>query len=76
VLCPSHITEDWIHLFFDYNFSRRIWAYLQVAWIQGNHIEAMFLSPRKDFHKPFFSEVVILSCWHIWKQRNASIFEN
>jgi hypothetical protein len=29
---------------------------------------------RREFAKPFFFEIVILACWHIWKQRNAAIF--
>jgi hypothetical protein len=28
VLCPTHLIEDWIHLFFQCNFSVRIWTYL------------------------------------------------
>jgi hypothetical protein len=30
VLCPSHLTEDWTHLFFKCTFSIRIWNYLQI----------------------------------------------
>jgi hypothetical protein len=76
VLCPTHTTEDWIHLFFDCNFSRRIWNYLQIEWTQHDTIEEMFIAARKVFSKPFFTEVIILACWHIWKQRNGAIFEN
>jgi hypothetical protein len=28
VLCPTHWTEDWKHLFFYCNFSRRIWNHI------------------------------------------------
>jgi hypothetical protein len=76
VLCHANQTEDWIHLFFDCNFSRRIWSYLQVDWSQGDTIEDMFFQARKEFAKPFFAEVVILACWHIWKQRNNKKFEH
>jgi hypothetical protein len=76
VLCHAHQIEDWIHLFFDCNFSRRIWSYLQVEWSQGDTIEEMFFKARKEFAKSFFFEVVILACWHIWKQRNNKVFEH
>jgi hypothetical protein len=41
-LCPTGIREDWMHLFFDCQFSRRIWAYLQVDWSVGQTIEEKF----------------------------------
>jgi hypothetical protein len=31
---------------------------------------------KEIFAKPFFTEVVILACWHIWKQRNGKVFEH
>ena len=75
VLCPSHITEDWLHLFFHCTFSVRIWNYLQIQWEDGNSFQQVFQQARQRFQKPFFSEVVILACWHIWKQRNGAIFQ-
>jgi hypothetical protein len=29
---------------------------------------------RKEFAKPFFMEVLMLACWHIWIIRNGKIF--
>jgi hypothetical protein len=75
-MCPTHQTEDWIYLFFDCNFSRRVWSYLQIDWTQEDNIEQMFITARASFAKPLSTEVVILACWHIWKQRNGAIFEN
>jgi hypothetical protein len=76
VLCPYHVTKDWIHLFFDCNFSRRIWTYLQVDWEQADNIETMSIRARAAFSKPFFTEIVILAYWHIWKIRNDFIFQH
>jgi Fe-S cluster biosynthesis and repair protein YggX len=39
-------------------------------------IEDKFIHARKEFGKPFFTEVVILAAWHIWKQRNGMIFQH
>jgi hypothetical protein len=69
VLCPTHTTEDWIHLFFDCNISRRIWNYLQVEWTQEDTVEDMFISAIKSFSKPFFTEVIILACWYMEKEK-------
>ena len=75
VLCPTHVTEDWMHLFFDCNFRVRIWTYLQIDWAPADTFEEVFVMARKKFNKPFFTEVVILAAWHIWKQRNEAIFQ-
>jgi hypothetical protein len=53
-----------------------MWSYLQVEWTQEHTIEEMFSKARKEFAKPFFTEVIILACWHIWKQRNSKFFEH
>jgi hypothetical protein len=72
-LCPTHAT-DWPHLFFNYNFSIRVWIYLQIEWEQEDNIEAMFVKARSKFAKPFFNEVVILACWHIKEGEQCSSF--
>jgi hypothetical protein len=60
VLCPSHIYEDWMHLFFDCVFSTRVWSYLHIDWSVGMAIEDKFIYARKDFGKPFFIDIVVL----------------
>ena len=75
VLCPGHVVEDWTHLFFTCNFSIRIWNYLQIEWQEDNTFEGVFHRTRRRFDKPFFTEVVVLASWHIWKQRNEAIFQ-
>ena len=60
VLCPTGVLDDRNHLFFQYNFSMRIWNYLQVSWLDSNDMVQIALHARKDFNKPFFSEVVFL----------------
>jgi hypothetical protein len=75
VLCPTHIDEDWLHLFFHCNFSQRVWNYLQIEWEPGDTMEEIFCLSRRNFTKPFFTEVVLLATWHIWKQRNEAIFQ-
>lgn len=76
VLCPGRIYEDRIHLFFTCNFSQRVWNYLQITWHMGDDIQPIVAAAKRDFGKPFFMEVMILACWHIWKQRNGKIFQH
>jgi hypothetical protein len=75
VLCPGRVSEDWMHLFFDCNFSRRIWAYLQIDWSVGQTMEEKFYNAKKVSNLPCFTEIVIVTTWHIWKQRNNVIFD-
>lgn len=75
-LCPTRVTEDWVHLFFQCNFSIRVWNYLQIYWEPGDGFEQVFIRAGRAFNKPFFTDIVILAAWHIWKQRNEAIFQN
>ena len=76
VLCPLRAYEDRFHLFFNCNFSIRIWNYLQINWVGGSDIQSTVAAAKRDFGKPFFMEVMILACWHIWKLRNGKKFQH
>jgi hypothetical protein len=75
ILCHERVLEDWRHLFFNYNFSTRIWNYLQIPWIPGNTFASLSFA-KKSFLGPCFTEIVIIACWCIWKQRNGWIFKD
>jgi hypothetical protein len=76
VLCVTRSYEDRFHLFFECNFSQRVWNYLQIDWSSGMDIQGVVSAARRNFNKPFFMEVLIVACWHIWKQRNGRIFQH
>jgi hypothetical protein len=76
VLCPGRVYEDRIHLFFECNFSVRIWNYLQIEWVGNDDMQHVLAGARKSFSKPFFMEVIILACWNIWLLRNGKIFND
>ena len=59
-LCPLLTRETRGHLFFHFNFSVRIWNYLQISWPQGDDMSSIVLQAKRDFAKPFFTEVVLL----------------
>jgi hypothetical protein len=73
VLCAHANCLKIGHLFFECNFSTRIWAYLQIFWGGGSGPE-MLQRAKNKFKGPCFTEIVILACWNIWKQRNDKIF--
>ena len=75
ILCAAQIHDDWRHLFFNCVFSSRIWNFLQIPWSPGNTAETLRYA-KKHFAGPCFTEIVILACWGIWKQRNGWIFHN
>ena len=75
VLCQQAILKDRIHMFFQCHFSTRVWNYLQIQWMDEIVIQNLKLA-KQSFDGPCFSEIVILACWNIWKQRNGWIFNN
>ncbi|PNT60932.1 hypothetical protein BRADI_5g08333v3, partial [Brachypodium distachyon] len=75
VLCHSGTWEDWQHLFFGCQFSQRIWNYLHIQWFAGVDLKQIISDTQRSFGHPFFVEVVAISCWHIWKERNRCVFE-
>jgi hypothetical protein len=75
-LCPMRVHEDRMHLFFECNFSVRIWNYLQIEWVVSDDVQFILDHARKEFAKPFFMEVIMLACWHIWIIRNGKIFRS
>ena len=74
VLCTQQIYDNWSHLFFKCTFSSRVWNYLHVE-CDDDTILASLKRAKDNFDGPCFSEVVILACWNICKQRNCFIFE-
>ena len=76
VLCPLQTRETRDHLFFNCNFSVRIWNYLQIDWSSGDSMAHLVLNASRSFRKPFFTEVVFIACWNIWIIRNAKVFRH
>lgn len=76
VLCPTFALEGRNHLFFQCNFSVRVWNYLQIVWTDSNDMVQIAIQARREFAKPFFSEVVFLAWWNIWKVRNDKPFRH
>ena len=61
-LCPLQTRETRDHLFFNCNFSVRIWNYLQIDWSAGNSMSDLVIQARRSFDKPFFTEVAFIAC--------------
>ena len=78
VLIKSGSTIDRIHLFFSCNFSQRVWNYLGISWqaLPNQSTFMMASASKKEFNKPFFSEVVFIAASNIWTKRNGKIFRN
>ena len=76
LLCPLRTRETRNHLFFECNFSVRIWNYLQITWSPGDDMSAIVMQAKQDFAQPFFTEVVFVACWNIWIIRNARVFRH
>jgi hypothetical protein len=47
---------------------------LQIEWRGNMDLQSIVSTARRSFGKPFFMEVVIMACRHIWLLINAKIF--
>ena len=60
LLCPLRTRETRNHLFFECNFSVRIWSYLQITWSPGDDMSAIVLQAKQDFAQPFLLKLFLL----------------
>ncbi|XBI58820.1 hypothetical protein VPH35_039994 [Triticum aestivum] len=74
VICNAYVYEDRAHLFFECNFSCRVWNYLQIDWSHGSNIQQCISQARQRFGHPFFYEVMLTAAWNIWILRNGRTF--
>lgn len=56
VLCPTRAKEYRLYLFFQCNFSVRIWNYLQTDWHNGQDMGEVVESAKESFAQPFFCQ--------------------
>ena len=74
VICNELVYEDRLHLFFNYNFSRRVWNYISIDWSKGSEIQQCIQHARSRFKHPFFFEYMLTAAWNIWILRNGRTF--
>ena len=76
VLCNQGVSEDYLHLFFECDFSRNFWWKLLLEWNNDLDLFSMLLAAKKSYKLICFKEILIVGCWSIWNHRNRSIFDN
>lgn len=76
VLCSLQHRETLFHLFFQCPFSKRCWRKIGISWNTSLEFFQMLVLARLRFRGKGFLEICFIACWHIWKQRNAKIFQN
>ena len=75
-LCHAQAYEDRDHLLFTYQFSSRVWNYLQIQWLADLSPSECLIAAKQSFGQPFFNEIVYLAAWNVWLLRNGRIFRN
>lgn len=74
IICNACVYEDRLHLFFQCNFSCRVWNYLNIDWSHGSDVQQCIHMARSRFQHPFFFEVMLTAAWNIWILRNGRTF--
>lgn len=75
MLCNTQALETYKHLFFECDFSTSCWALLGISWNLNLQMQEMVNHSCSTWLRPMFKELMILSAWNIWKQRNRYYFE-
>jgi hypothetical protein len=76
VLCARGDLETRDHLFFDCDFTRHCWLFLNIHWDFSRPFAENFVTTREAFGGPCFMEVFACAAWNIWKVRNDLIFNS
>lgn len=86
VMCRTGHSETAIHLFFNCSYSKSVWEKLETyagtsILVRGNSIPEIWSKSSDKFSRGAririrWQTIFVATCWFIWKQRNAKIFEN
>jgi hypothetical protein len=74
VLCTSRLEEDIDHLFFNCPFAMQCWNLIGFVWNTNLPLLDRLVAASNSHNLPFFTEVVLIAAWELWKLRNDKIF--
>jgi predicted nucleic acid-binding Zn ribbon protein len=75
-LCIHQFEEKLRHLFFKCPFAKNCWQAIRVTipgWLRSDRATRRI---QISLNMPFAMEVIILTCWSIWCERNGWLFQN
>jgi hypothetical protein len=75
MLCDTGLDETRNHLFFCCPFSSSCWSEIGINWCTDMHLGPMVADGKQSWARPFFTEILILGSWNIWKIRNRVFFD-
>ena len=74
ILCNGLIEESLCHLFIHCPFANACWNWLQIQTDQHLNFFQNLEGFKRQLQVPYFTEIITIMCWTIWKARNALIF--
>jgi hypothetical protein len=75
-LCVARSLETTQHLFFDCEFAKQCWDFLDIQWNALLELSQNYVTAKTTFSGPCFFEVFACATWNIWKIRNDLIFNH
>jgi hypothetical protein len=74
ILCTSNCEEDVDHLFFGCDFAKRCWSAVGIQWDITLGLFQWLALAKTQCNLPFFTELVLIASWELWKLRNGKVF--
>jgi hypothetical protein len=75
-LCRTNVLETVQHLFFECEFARQCWEFVNVNWDASVQLSQNYMTAKAAFNGPCFFDVFACATWNIWKIRNDLIFNH
>ena len=75
VMCNDGVEEHIEHVFFSYPFPQHCWSTINFHWDVALPLRERFVKERELQRLTFFTEVVLIASWKLWKLRNDKIFQ-
>ena len=75
VLCNEQI-ETTLHLFLDCSFALQCWDLIAPNKKRDTYVIQEIMLAKNELPNGVAMNIVIMSCWHIWMQRNSNTFKN
>jgi hypothetical protein len=75
LMCINPPEETIEHLLFYCPFSTLCWEKIGMSWHSNSERRTLIQKGKDQWQKPMYMEIMLISAWNIWKERNNLLFK-